>query len=193
MLVAVPGGRREPESELEGWARAAQHGDRAATRQLVAALLPRVRNLVRYLIRGDRDVDDIAQEALIDIVRGLPGYRAEGKVTSWADRIAARATFAWLRKHRSGEASLDERRELADPAPGPESYTARRDVVRWLDELPFEQRHALVLHHVAGFSVPEIADEMRAPVETIRSRLRLGMKRLRALAGDEEELDAAAG
>ena len=47
--------------------------------------------------------------------------------------------------------------------------------------MPHEQRHALVLHHVLGLSVPEIARETEAPDETVRSRLRLGMERLRAL------------
>src|SRR5262245_38147803 len=49
---------------------AAARGDRAAAQALLTELLPRVRNLVRYLVRGDRDVDDIAQEALIAIACG---------------------------------------------------------------------------------------------------------------------------
>ena len=39
----------------------------------------------------------------------------------------------------------------------------------------------LVLHHVLGLSVPDIASELALPFETVRSRLRLGMARLRAL------------
>ena len=39
----------------------------------------------------------------------------------------------------------------------------------------------LVLHHVLGLSVPEISEEIGAPSETVRSRLRLGMSKLRAL------------
>ncbi|WP_428262397.1 RNA polymerase sigma factor [Haliangium sp.] len=171
-----------PPPDLAPRVQAAAAGDRAAAESLLAELLPRIRNLVRYLVRGDRDVDDIAQEALIAIARGLPGYRGEGSVQAWADRITARATFAHLRRCRRD----DEQVHLPDlsvvPAPGagPEQYASRRQMVRRLDDLPHEQRHALVLHHVLGLSVPEIARELEVSPETVRSRLRLGKAKLRA-------------
>src|SRR5262245_38204484 len=46
-------------------AEAAARGDRKAAEALLRALLPRVRNLVRYFVRGDAEVDDISQEALV--------------------------------------------------------------------------------------------------------------------------------
>ena len=78
-------------------------GDRRAAEQLMQALLPRVRNLVRYLMRGDSDVDDIAQESLVTILRGLSSYRGEGSVTAWSDRIVARTVFAHLRRSRASD------------------------------------------------------------------------------------------
>src|SRR5262249_35017949 len=76
---------------------AAVAGDRRAAESLLAELLPRVRNLVRCLMRGDSLVDDVAQEALIAILRGLPTYRGEGSLKSWSDRVVARTTFAAIR------------------------------------------------------------------------------------------------
>src|SRR4051812_6683752 len=76
---------------------AAASGDRAAAQSLCTELLPRVRNLVRYLVRGDGDVDDIAQDALIAVLRGLASFRAEGTFKSWVDRIVARTTFAHIK------------------------------------------------------------------------------------------------
>ncbi|MEM9490180.1 MAG: sigma factor, partial [Myxococcota bacterium] len=69
---------------------AAAAGDRQAMQAVLTELLPRARNLIRYLVRGDQEVDDIAQEALIALVRGIATYRGEGKLTSWADRVVAR-------------------------------------------------------------------------------------------------------
>jgi RNA polymerase sigma-70 factor, ECF subfamily len=162
---------------------AAARGDRAAAAEVLTALLPRARNLIRYLVRGDAEVDDMAQEALIAVLRGLPSYRGEGTFRSWADRVVARATFAALRRRRADDA----RRAAAPPellpvddSPAAAEYLARRDLARLLDELPAEQRHALVLHHAVGMSVPEIADEVGVPQETVRSRLRLGMASLRS-------------
>ena len=60
-----------------------------------------MRNLVRYFVRGDAEVDDLAQESLVTILRGLPTYRGEGSVYSWSDRIVVRTVFAYLRKARA--------------------------------------------------------------------------------------------
>src|SRR3954452_23115062 len=80
---------------------AAARGDRAADEPLCRELLPRVRNLVRYLLRGDSRVDDVAQEALIAVLRGLGTFRGEGRFESWVDRFVARTTFTALRRIRA--------------------------------------------------------------------------------------------
>ena len=164
---------------------AAARGDRAAAQALCRELMPRVRNLVRYLIRGDAHVDDAAQEALIAILRGLPTYRGDGRFESWCDRIVARTTFAWLRRLRARPE--EQARELIDEpapdAPRGDTYVLRRQVVAHLDHLPLEQRQALVLHFSAGMTVPEIAELTGAPQETVRSRIRLGKAALRDALG----------
>ncbi|MFP2924667.1 RNA polymerase sigma factor [Pyxidicoccus sp. 3LG] len=169
---------------------AAIQGRREATESLLMELLPRVRNLVRYLVRGDADVEDIAQEGLIALVRGLPTYRNEGRFHAWVDRVVVRTAFAWLRRARGREArQVDEPAELlAVPSEDalPDEYVHRRHLVTLLDKLSSEQRHALVLHHVLELSVPEISTELGIPFETARSRLRLGRAALRALASAEE-------
>ncbi|HVK76181.1 MAG TPA: RNA polymerase sigma factor [Kofleriaceae bacterium] len=164
---------------------AAVAGDRRALESLVTELLPRIRNLVRYLVRGDVDADDLAQEAMVAIVRGLPSHRGEGSFEAWADRVAVRSTFAGLRRARRARAQLDAGADLAavpHPDGPPDDYAARRAAVKLLDQIPDEQRHVLVLHHVLGLSVPEIAEELGAPFETVRSRLRIGIGKLRALS-----------
>ncbi|KFE69221.1 RNA polymerase sigma factor [Hyalangium minutum] len=169
-------------------------GDRRATESLLAELLPRVRNLVRYLLRGD-DVDDTAQEALIAILRGLPTWRAEGSFKSWADRVVVRVVFASRRKVRADQrvAALEPVEMVAVPSDdvAPDDYVFRRDMARLLDQLSDEQRHALVLHYVLGMSVPEMTEHLSIPFETVRSRLRLGRARLRELY--EQESASAGG
>jgi RNA polymerase sigma-70 factor (ECF subfamily) len=165
---------------------AAARGDRAAAESLARELLPRVRNLVRYLVRGDSHVDDIAQEALIAVLRGLGTFRGEGRFESWADRIVARTTFAALRRMRARPETMRE----VDVGVGAEGddYVLRRQVAQKLDELPDEQRQALVLHFTAGMTIPEIAEVTGAPQETVRSRIRLGKNALRtALGGSDAE------
>lgn len=170
---------------------AAARGDRQAAETLLREALPRVRNLVRYLVRGDSDVEDIAQEALVALLKGMHTYRGDGSFQSWADRIVARTTFAYLKKHRTRAQKQAEHAADLMPVPdehgAPDQFAARRQAVRMLDQLPAEQRDVLVLHHAVGLGVREISEELSIPFETVRSRLRLGRVRLRSLAGAEDQ------
>lgn len=172
------------DEELSQLARRAAGGDGVCAEKLFVELLPRVRNLVRYLVRGDSDVDDLSQEALVLILRGMHGYRGEGAFRSWADRIVARCVFAHLKRVRRPALGLavavaSPSPEVASQLPPADAYTLRRQVAVRLDALPDAQRSAMVLHYVVGMTVPEVARELGAPEETVRSRLRLARDRLR--------------
>jgi RNA polymerase sigma-70 factor, ECF subfamily len=158
--------------------------DRESLTALATQHLPRVRNLIRYLVRGDQDVDDIAQEALLAVLRGLSSYRGRAPFESWVDRVVARVTFAWLRRRNQQRPfGLESKDDVStDETTMADEYVRRRHLVRLLDQLPEDQRYALVLHHVLGLSVIEIALETGAKAETVRTRLRLGRQRLRTLA-----------
>ncbi|HEY2900273.1 MAG TPA: sigma-70 family RNA polymerase sigma factor [Polyangia bacterium] len=174
----------------------ARAGDTRALEQLLLALLPRTRNLVRYLIGGDPDVDDVAQTALWSIARKLHTFEGRSALTAWTDRIVARAAFAEIRR-RAGRPKVVADSPLESvPTSGAANadYLARRWMVRLLDQLPTEQRDVIVLHHVMELTVPEVAEETGAGEETVRSRLRLAKARLRELgaavgASDEDRTD----
>jgi RNA polymerase sigma-70 factor, ECF subfamily len=178
--------------------RAVLAGNREAAEALLEEMLPRVRNLVRYLVKGDAEAEDLSQEALIAVLRGLRSYRGEGSFRSWADRVVARTVFSGLKRERNEggrrNAEVAEQVELvavpSEDAPLDE-YVHRRHMVTLLDRIPAEQRHALVLHHVMELSVPEIAGELGIPFETVRSRLRLGRTALRAMAERKEAEEKA--
>jgi len=165
---------------------AAARGDRAAAQELTLELLPRVRNLVRYLARRG-DADDITQDALVTVLRSLSSYRPTGSFQAWVDRIVVRVTYAEIRRER--RRARHESAEAVD-VPGPSdfasTYATRARIAAALDTLPIDQRFAVVLHHLLGMSASEIAEEIGAPLETIRSRLRVGMQHLRSLLGATE-------
>jgi RNA polymerase sigma-70 factor (ECF subfamily) len=166
---------------------AAIEGDEKATRDLLTEILPRVRNLVRYLVRGDEDVDDIAQDALVAVMEDLRGYRGEGRFEAWVDRIVARLTIARIRKRRvfwKRDTQYNSDLMLASCGAAADEYLRRREMVQMLDDLPLEQRHVLVLHHALDMTVPEMAEELGIPIETVRSRLRLAKARLRSNAAE---------
>ena len=177
--------------ELRAQIAAAVSGDPSAAHALVLRVLPRVRNMIRYLIRGD-DVDDYTQDVLVTVLERLHSFRGESRFETWVDGVTLRVTLRKLSKLRADvrrfERSAPEALEaLYEPSASPR-YLARRRAVAALDQLPDAQRHALVMHHVLGMTVAEIARELDTPAETIRSRLRVAMGKLRVLLGATDEV-----
>ena len=151
---------------------AAARGDRRAAEALCRELLPRVRNLVRYLLRG------------------LATFRGDGRFESWVDRVVARVAFTAIRRIRAEtqpglHAPVEGEADGAAAAAG-DSYALRRELAEALDRLPGDQRESLVLHFAIGMTVQEIAEATAAPVETVRSRLRLGKAALRQALGGRD-------
>lgn len=175
---------RIDESEL---VLAAQRGDRAALsrllRQLAPTLLATTRRIVGPgLAANASDAEDACQEALVDLARGLGGLEDPRRVQAYAVRTAARRA---IRARRSAprerlELELDGLRAGAE---GPDASVARqrraRALLELLDELPEAQAEALYLRVALGYSLPEVADTMGVPLNTVRSRVRLAREALR--------------
>ncbi|MBI5487260.1 MAG: sigma-70 family RNA polymerase sigma factor [Deltaproteobacteria bacterium] len=168
-----------------GLARKAASGDREAMRRLIDAVTPSVLRLARAILgSGSPDADDVVQDALLALVRALPAFRGDCTVLHYACRIAVHK--AVLTRHRRAQredrlAGLEATRADSDALPDePVMATCRRALVRGLlDDLPHEQAEALALRLVLGCSIQEIADATGAPVNTVRSRLRLAKEALR--------------
>jgi RNA polymerase sigma-70 factor, ECF subfamily len=172
------------DARLSDLARRAAGGHSPSTQQLLIDLLPRVRNLVRYLVRGDNEVDDLSQEALLLILQGIGSYRGEGAFRSWADRVVVRSVLAARKASKRWEYA-DVSELAAEGATSADRYCLRRRLVQELDALPLPQRHALVLHYVLGLTIPQISEELSVSDETVRSRIRLGKDRLRQQLAEE--------
>jgi len=175
---------RSPAMEL---ARAAAAGDVAATRLLLDSLAPRIERIVHMVMGGAHaDADDVAQQALIAIVQALPSFRGECEPKSYASRIAVRVAVAARKRARARMARVQDAVE-ADAIASDQELPAeavrasrRKAVIReLLTELPDEQAETLALRIMLGWSLEEVADATGAPVNTVRSRLRLGKQALR--------------
>lgn len=173
---------------LRELARLAATGDGAATSQLLRELAPKLVRIVRAVLGAHHaDVDDATQLALIGFVQALPAYRGDCEPLSYGRIIAVRAAIAVrkrarARSQRQEEESAADRVAEARPTPGESAASAqRKNLLReLLDELPVEQAEALAMRVVLGCSLDEVAARAGAPVNTIRSRVRLAKERLRA-------------
>lgn len=173
---------------------AAAQGQQEARRQLVVRLLPRVRSTVRYLASRSPDVDDMTQRALVELLGAAGSFRGESSLDTWADRVTTRVVYRLLHKRRlqsEREEGVDEAPEFPDwsrePSDPGERLHLRKALAALLARLPEERRVALVLKHVHGYSVEEIAEQTRAPVNTVRDRLRVARAELRRWMDESEE------
>jgi RNA polymerase sigma-70 factor (ECF subfamily) len=184
-----------PRSAAIELARAAAAGDVRATRRLLEVVAPRVARTVRAVM-GSRhpEVEDAAQLALIGFIQALPSFRGECDPAQFAARIAVRTAGAVRRRARARLGTVDYAMDVdAIEAPPEETEAARRKafIRGLLDGLPEEQAEVLVLRIMLGWALKDIATTSGAPLNTVRSRLRLAKEALRRRIADDPVLTEA--
>lgn len=165
-------------------ARLARDGDREALEQLLRVLAPKCAGAARALFGPDHpDLDDLVQDSLIAVAKAIPAFQGRSTVAHYAYRITVRVCLAGRRRRRR----LDEREELVESpdelpmATMPDALvsTRRREAVRaLLDTLPNVQAETLALRMCLGMALEEVSEITGAPVNTVRSRLRLARQTL---------------
>jgi RNA polymerase sigma-70 factor, ECF subfamily len=161
----------------------ASGGDAAALDELLAELRPLVVRTARLVVgSGSWAAEDAAQEALLDISRGISRLRDPAAVRTWALRVAVRRALKVARRERlfrlrngSGVEGLEER------APGEGREAALKEA---FDSLPPRLRATAVLRLLAGLSEDETADALGCSVGAVKSNLHDGRKRLTRLLSD---------
>jgi RNA polymerase sigma-70 factor, ECF subfamily len=170
-----------------------RQGDAAAKRELLLRVLPTIRGATRTLLPQRADADDATQQAMLDLLGGLDGFRGDGSLSAWARIIAVRAALRHAARQRR-HASLVDPEPVLDAHPATEPHDdplveqLPRSVRAYLGELPPVQRQALVLRHGLGYTVPELAELCGESVNTIKSRLVTARKALRKLVRRDEAI-----
>jgi len=138
-----------------------------------------------YRLTGDHDdAQDLVQEVLLRVRRGLTTYQA-GSLEGWLSRITTNAFLDEMRRRRRRPVhpvpDLSEHATAVDP--DPEAELARvhlpDELQQALAELPPDYRTAVVLSDVVGYGYAEIADALGIPLGTVRSRIHRGRAALR--------------
>ena len=155
-------------------------------------------SLVRYILRDDGMAEEVTQDTFLNAWRSASSYVSRrGKVSSWLFSIAHhRAIDELRRRHRREKGQVHREVELAGQPSGegsdPYRYTVlqlqRGRVREALLELPPEQREVVTLAFYRGLTHSEIAKSLRKPLGTVKTRMRLALRKLRkALEPQVEE------
>ena len=152
-------------------------------------------SLFRYLMRLCRHRDtaeDIFQEVWGKIIKARERYRPTAKFTPFRERVAHNCCIDHIRRNQRHQNTADiEPDTQQNPAEGPDVATerslARRRLESALGDLPDEQRDVFLLHEEGGLSLDEIAHVTGVNRETIKSRLRYAVNKLRAAIDEPTE------
>jgi RNA polymerase sigma-70 factor, ECF subfamily len=153
----------------------------ARLERLFVERYPDLLRLAFLILRDQDDAEDVTQMALERAWRSRAQIRSSDGAVHWLRRIvvreAMRARSSPWRRLRFPLHLL----EVEPPDRRPDAFrnVERLDILHAFNRLPIDQNVAVVLHHYFAYSIAEIAEMVGAPPETVRSRLRLAMRRLR--------------
>jgi RNA polymerase sigma-70 factor (ECF subfamily) len=184
------GGGQPPgvEELLEATAR----GDRAAFERLYEAVAPRVFGLVLRVLRDRAQSEEVAQEVLVEVWRNAARFQSgRGSGLAWVLTIAHRRA---IDRVRSSQASMDREERAArmevyrpfdEVVESVEGRLERERLRRCLQGLTALQRESVTIAYYGGYSYREVAELVKVPLATVKTRMRDGLIRLRDCLGVE--------
>jgi len=199
--VAAPNFRlpvHPPNADWGEWIHLAANGDQTALARLYDSTSRVVFGLILRILQDRAIAEDVLLDVYLHVWRKGATYSMnKGTPLGWLLTIARSRAIDALRS-RTTRASLQQdpletTDVIADPSPDPERNSAisqrRVFVQRCLQDLPPDQREVIELAFFSGLSQQEIANSLGQPLGTIKTRVRLGMIRLRkSLLRYQEEL-----
>jgi len=178
--------------------RRVQAGDGDAYRLLVQKYQQKVYGVVYGMVQNPEDAREITQDAFIKAFKSLDRFRFDASFYTWLYRITVNLTIDFRRRMAKRRADqFDETRMQKDEAgeaahhhveASPSKRLERKrladQIQQAIDQLPPDQRTAIMLREVEGLSYKEIALSMECAEGTVMSRLFYGRKKLQEILKD---------
>jgi RNA polymerase sigma-70 factor (ECF subfamily) len=169
-------------------------GDEDALGQLYDRFGHAVYSLCRRIVRDGATAEELTQEAFVRLWRSAASFQpARGRVSTWLLSIAHNLALNELRRRQSQpivapdtdwdatSARLADTSAESNPVLAAGMRERAEAVHHALAQLPAPQRHAIELAFFGGLSQAEVAAAQGEPLGTVKSRIRVGMQRLREL------------
>ena len=144
---------------------------------LYAAAYIRLVRVVTVACGSQADAEEVVQEAFVRLLPRWPRVRDYADPEAWVRGAAFRLLSNRRRARLAAERTWGRYAGRTHDGGPPDGD--RVDVARALAALPVQQRHVVVLHHLVGLPVEQIAAELKVPVGTVKSRLSRGAPRCR--------------
>lgn len=154
-------------------------GDRGAQRELFRVLKGMVHATLYRVLGSNEHMEDLLQDAFVEIFRSLPRYRGEAKLTSWAAPIVARVAYHHLRSKRGRSQKLPFQLHVVG---SPEEHAQHREGLQrlygLLRRMSPEQHLAFALFTIDGRSMEEIAEITSSTLVAVKNRISRARRKL---------------
>ena len=170
-------------------------GDQPALAEFYDVSSAKVFGLAMKILADRTAAEEVTMDVYVQVWRRASSYDAErGTPGSWLMTLAKTRAIDRFRSsylERGRQVPLDQAAEVPGDRATPEQYSAglerQRLVQEALASLSAEQRQAIALAYYWGLSQSEIADRLKLPMGTVKTRMRLGMIRLREVLAPHGE------
>lgn len=170
----------------------ARDGDMDAFERIYRAASGFVYNVALRITRHSSDAEDVTQEVFVKMHRNLKEFRLQSSCKTWLYRITVNSALSRCRRLTTEQGAMARYRNevevenSASPDAGEKQIGDRRRILdAMLSELEPDQRACLVMREMEGLAYAEIAEILRVPLNTVRSRLHRARKTLMAYARKE--------
>ena len=188
--------------------RAVCNGDQSAYQTIVKQHLKSISHYAFRILGNQKDTEDITQETFLKLWINAGKWQPEkAKLSTWLHRITHNLCIDYLRKHGSThtQENVEEERSTESPTEWQDKNEAseyrtqqEQQLKKAIDNLPENQRSALMLCHYSGFSNKEAAVIMDVSVKALESAIARAKRSLRKQLSDadnnnSEETTASSG
>lgn len=181
----------------------AKAGDAESFEKLIQGSQTKAFHIAMRYLQNEEDAMDALQESYIKVFRSLNSFKEESSFDTWVYRIVVNTCNDSLRRnskfktnvsiYRNNDSDEEFMMDFPDSGDTPESILENKEkmtfILASLEKLPSDQREALELRDMEGFSYEEIATMLNCSLGTVKSRISRGRIALRQLIIEAKELN----
>ena len=175
-------------------AQRAASGDRAAQRELFGIQKASVHHTLYRILGNNREIEDLVQDAFLEIFRALPSFRGDSTLTRWCQTIATRTAYLSISRRKPPSVDLAMIEEILPGDANTHRLAQMREAARRLyaalERIDAKQRIAFALAVIDGLSLAEVAQLTETTVVAVKTRVWRARKDLMKRARKDAVLSA---
>ena len=168
--------------------------DRAAQREVFLGQRDRVQRTLFRILGSNRDMEDLVQEAFLEIFRSIARFRGDSTLGTWCATIATRCAWSYIERRKPAAAALDLVPEIASDQQSTDSHAASRDAARRLyaalDKIQPAHRIPFALATIEGLPLAEVAALTHSTVVATKTRVWRARRELEKRAAKDPVLSS---